>query len=25
MDRATADRLRAEHEGCAMCLDPFRY
>jgi tetratricopeptide (TPR) repeat protein len=30
VDRAQADRaalvhLHAEHDGCAMCLDPFRY
>lgn len=25
LDRDAAARLRAEHEGCAACLDPFRY
>jgi len=24
-DRAAAARLRAQHDGCASCIDPFRY
>ena len=24
-DRTALEKLRAEHDGCAVCLDPFRY
>ena len=25
LDRQSLERLRVEHDGCAACLDPFRY